>query len=124
MDIRITVEDETFEAQLDEKDAPETVQAIREALPLEASARTWGEEIYFAIPVHVGQENARETVSLGDIGYWPRGNAFCIFYGKTPMTENEEEIVPASPVNLIGWIEDAERLKEHSEGATIRIEAR
>jgi len=121
--ITITVGDETFDATLDQGSAPETVRAILDALPIEGRANTWGDEIYFEIPVETPLENGVETVSKGDLGYWPQGNAFCIFYGRTPMSKNEEEIVPASAVNPIGTIEDPETLKGHSDGEPVRIEA-
>ena len=122
MDITITVGGDEFEATLEEEAAPATVEAIRQALPIEGTAKTWGEEIYFTIPVDVGRENGQETVEVGDLGYWPAGNAFCIFYGKTPMSPNESEIVPASAVNPIGRIEAPERLKGHETGETVRLE--
>lgn len=119
--IRIEVGGEEFDGVLTEDSAPETVGEILDALPLEATARTWGEEIYFEIPVQVGPENGRETVSKGDLGYWPAGSAFCIFYGLTPMSQSEEEIVPASAVNPIGRIENAEALKKHGAGEKVRV---
>lgn len=119
--ILIRVGDEEFEGELTEETAPNTVQKILDALPLEATAKTWGEEIYFSIPVQVAEENGKATVSKGDLGYWPSGNAFCIFYGKTPMSQNEDEIVPASPVNPIGHIENADALKQHSPGETVQV---
>jgi len=81
-----------------------TARAIAAALPLEAKASLWGEEIYFSIPVSMTEENPRRFVKIGDLGYWPPGKAFCIFFGPTPGTEGEK-ILPASPVNLIGKIE-------------------
>ena len=61
-----------------------TAKAIWQALPLEGSANTWGEEIYFRIPVsHTLEPSAKEIVRLGDLGYWPQGEAFCIFFGAT-----------------------------------------
>jgi hypothetical protein len=122
MEVTIVVGEEEFEAVLDEESAPETVRAIGEVLPIEGTASTWGDEIYFTIPVDAGPENGVETVSVGDLGYWPQGNAFCIFYGKTPMSRSKEEIVPASAVNPIGRIEGAERLKQHEEGERVRVE--
>ena len=119
--IKITVGDESYDANLDEETAPETVGAILDALPIEAPAKAWGEEFYFDIPVDVGLENEVETVSVGDLAYWPHGNAFCIFFGKTPMSPSEEEIVPASPVNPVGTIENAEALKSHVPGEQVRI---
>jgi len=78
-----------------------TAKAIWNSLPIEAKVNTWGEEIYFAIPVKKGPEDAVDVVKEGDLGYWPQGNGFCIFFGKTPVSA-ESEIRPASPVNLIG----------------------
>ena len=119
--IKIRVGDEEFDATLTEEGAPGTVAKILEALPIEATAMTWGEEIYFEIPVQAGGENGREIVSKGDLGYWPAGNAFCIFFGKTPMSESEEEIRPASAVNPIGTIENPDALKKHGDGELVRI---
>ena len=84
-------------------DNPETAKAIWEALPLEARANTWGDEIYFSIPVSIEAENPKAVVDLGDLGYWPPGNAFCIFFGPTPMSRGDE-IRPASPVNVFGRV--------------------
>jgi hypothetical protein len=121
--IVIQVGDESFEAELDETRAPNTVRAIVEALPLQARSRQWGDEIYFEVPVDVGREDAQPKVGKGDLGYWPDGNCFCIFYGKTPMSPSEEEIVPASPVNVIGTIQDCEALKEHGSGEDVVVRA-
>ena len=82
---------------------PETARAIWEALPIEARANTWGDEIYFSIPVEAGAENPREVVEMGDLGYWPPGKAFCIFFGRTPASRGDE-IRPASPVNVFGKV--------------------
>ena len=73
-------------------------------MPLNASFNTWGDEIYFTIPVETDlDETAREEVEIGDLGYWPTGKAFCIFFGPTPMS-TEGKIIPASAVNIIGRI--------------------
>jgi len=81
----------------------ESASMIWDALPLEGVAHTWGEEIYFQVPVKIGKENAREVVNPGDITYWPVGNAVCIFFGKTPLSQGDE-IRAASPVNILGRI--------------------
>ena len=81
-----------------------TAKAIWNVLPIEAQANTWGDEIYFSIPVYVEEENAQEIVEKGDLGYWPVGNAFCIFFGRTPASRGDE-IRPASPVNVVGHVE-------------------
>lgn len=80
-----------------------TADAIWNALPIRAQGNTWGDEIYFGIPVKMDPENGREVVDLGDIAYWPPGNAFCIFFGPTPASSGSE-IRPASAVNVVGKI--------------------
>ena len=104
MRIRITTPSsgEVFADLSDEN--PITVQALWNSLPIEARANTWGDEIYFSIPVEAEAENPKEVVELGDLGYWPPGNAFCIFFGPTPASRGDE-IRPASPVNVIGRID-------------------
>ena len=99
-----------------------TADAIWEALPFVANANTWGEEIYFAIPVNLELEQGQEVVELGDLGYWPPGSAFCIFFGPTPMSRGEE-IRPASAVTVFGRVVgDATTLKEVEPGTKIIIE--
>lgn len=101
----------------------ETAQKIAEALPIEAQASTWGDEIYFAIAVSCGDENPSETVEMGDLGYWPPGSAFCIFFGPTPASRGEE-IRPASAVNAIGRVRgDPKVLKAVRSGDEVRVEA-
>ena len=81
-----------------------TAGRVWDALPIEASGSTWGDEIYFRIPVQHREDDAQETVKMGDIGYWPPGQALCLFFGPTPMSTGDE-IRPASPVNVIGRME-------------------
>jgi len=101
MKIRILISDLKVEAELNES---KTAQMIWEALPIEAKANLWGDEIYFSIPVKTGLEKgAKEVVSAGDLGYWPTGHAFCIFFGPTPASRGDE-IRAASAVNLIGKV--------------------
>jgi hypothetical protein len=103
-------------------DSPATVKAIMEALPLEARANTWGDEIYFSIPVDAELENPREVVEMGDLGYWPPGSAFCIFFGRTPASRGAE-IRPASPVNVIGRVDsDPGIFRKVRGGDRVRIE--
>lgn len=117
--IRITAGEVTATAVLNESD---TARAIWEALPITARVNTWGDEIYFGIPVHLDEENAQEIVSMGDLGYWPPGHAMCIFFGRTPMSRGNE-IRPASPVNVWGKIEgDATVFKKVPDGARITVE--
>ncbi len=96
--IVITAGRVSAEARLDDS---KTAATIWSALPIEAKAETWGDEIYFDIDVAVGAESPKEVVEPGDLGYWPPGRAFCIFFGPTPMSRGGE-IRPASPVNVVG----------------------
>ena len=118
--IRIILGDLVMDARLN--DSP-TAQKVWEALPIEASFSTWGDEIYFSIPVAMELESdAQELVQSGDLGYWPSGNAFCIFFGPTPISD-EGEIRPASAVNIIGGISgDSTVLKERLSEKLIRVE--
>lgn len=100
-----------------------TARAIWQALPIQAQASTWGDEIYFSIPVHLPVENGQEVVELGDIGYWPPGNAFCVFFGPTPMSRGDE-IRPASAVNVVGHLEgDPSVFRRVRSGAAVTLEA-
>ena len=99
-----------------------TAEAIWAALPITASANTWGDEIYFTIPVKVELEKGQDLVEVGDLGYWPPGSAFCIFFGPTPMSGGEE-IRPASAVTVFGKVTGAATaLRRVSSGAQITIE--
>ena len=99
-----------------------TADSIWEALPISASASTWGDEIYFRTPVQAEEEDAVETVEMGAVAYWPPGQAICLFFGPTPMSVGNE-IRPASPVNVFGSIEgDPTVLKSVSSGEHIAVE--
>lgn len=117
--ITVKVENIRIDAELDDS---ETARKIWEALPIESKVNTWGDEIYFPIPIKMGLENAKAVVSEGDLGYWPSGTAFCIFFGPTPMSRGEE-IRPASPVNVFGRIiGDSKIFKKATSGANIIVE--
>jgi hypothetical protein len=118
--IRITTEQVSATAVLHQTP---TAEAIWSALPIEARANTWGDEIYFSIPVKVALEkDAQEVVQLGDLGYWPPGTAFCIFFGPTP-TSHGDEIRPASAVNIVGKVHgDPKVFKRVLDGAKVVIE--
>lgn len=99
-----------------------TAHTVWEALPIKVQGERWGGEIYFAIPVSIGPENAREMVEVGDLAYWPPGAAFCIFFGPTPASRGSE-IRPASPVNVFGKIiGDTNVLKQFRSGTEVIIE--
>jgi hypothetical protein len=103
-------------------DSP-TARALAAALPLEGRAQRWGEEIYFSVPVAADlDDTARTVVEVGDLGYWPAGQAFCIFFGPTPGSP-PGEIRPASAVNLVGRLTgDATVLTRVGVGERVRVE--
>jgi hypothetical protein len=110
----------TLEAEAELNDT-RTAQAIWETLPIKGRVNLWGDEIYFSIPFSLEPELGQELVSLGDLGYWPDGNAFCIFFGPTPVSQGDE-IRPASPVTVFGKvIGDATAFKKIAEGMKITI---
>jgi hypothetical protein len=118
--INIIIKDITLEAEL--FDTP-CARAIAGALPISAAPNEWGDEFYFEIPVAEPLDNTATTaVKVGDIGYWPPGNALAIFFGPTPMSKGSDP-VPASAVNLVGAISgDATILKSAKGAKEIRIE--
>ena len=116
--IRITVGGVEVMAALD---ASRTSDLVWEALPVTASCSTWGDEIYFRTDIEAPLEDGREVVDLGDVGYWPPGQALCLFFGPTPASLGDE-IRPASAVNVVGRIEgDPTVLKRVQSGAKILV---
>lgn len=109
-------------AELLEGKNTKTSEALWSALPIEGSANRWGDEIYFGIPVTVGLEEAQQAVDVGDIGYWPPGKAFCIFFGPTPASKGKEPRA-ASPVNVFARIVgDPLIFRKVKDGDKVRIE--
>lgn len=101
MKIKITIGSLEALAELDET---VTARQIWDSLPWSGPFSTWGDEIYFFIPVEAPlDETAREWVEVGELGYWPSGRAFCIFFGPTPIS-TKDKIIPASAVNIIGRV--------------------
>jgi len=99
-----------------------TADAIWQALPLDGNIHTWGEEIYFSIPVKIELEAGQEVVDPGDLGYWPPGSAFCIFFGPTPMSRGSE-IRAASPVNVFGsLVDDPKVFRKVKDGEKVVVE--
>ena len=119
---RIRITAGAIQAEGELADNP-TGRMVAEALPISASARTWGDEIYFPIPVEAELEGGKEVVEMGDLGYWPPGNAFCIFFGPTPASRGTE-IRPASAVTIIGRVDgDATVFRAAASGETVVVEA-
>ena len=107
-----------LDAELNDTAAAE---AIWNALPISAPGNTWGDEIYFRIPVAAEPEDLQEIVDFGDLAYWPPGSAFCIFFGPTPASRGDE-IRPASHVAVIGRIVgNAALLREVPAGAQVTV---
>jgi len=93
--------------------APRTVDTLVRKLPIEGRAALWKEEVYFEIPIKMGEEKAKPTVESGTIAFWPMGSALCIFYGKSQ---------PYSPVNILGKItSNLELFKQVKSGLTIKV---
>ena len=117
----ITIFTEGISLPAELNDSP-TARRIWEALPIEGRASTWGDEIYFEIPVVADQEpDARAEVEVGELGYWPVGHAVCIFFGPTPVSTDERPRA-YSPVNILGHVVgDATRLRAMRSGARVRI---
>ena len=108
--------------QAELNDGP-TAQKIWQALPIEGRANTWGDEVYFEIHVSAEPEpDARAQVEVGELGYWPMGSAFCIFFGPTPVSTDERPRA-YSPVNILGRVlGDAKLFKVVKNGDAIGIE--
>jgi len=94
--------------------APRTVDTIVRKLPVEGRAALWKEEVYFEIPIKMGEEKARAKVETGAVAFWPMGSALCVFYGQSQ---------PYSPVSVLGKItRNLELFKQVKSGATIKVE--
>jgi len=118
--INIMIKDIILEAEF--FDTP-CARAIAGALPIIAVPNEWGDEFYFEIPVaETLDDTATNAVKVGDIGYWPPGNALAIFFGPTPMSKGSDP-VPASAVNMVGAVNGDASILKRAKGATeIRIE--
>ena len=117
--IRIETGDISLVAELNGSD---TAISIYNMLPLSGMANTWGDEVYFTIPFHINQaSDARQEVGIGDLGFWPVGDAFCIFFGPTPVSTDQRPRA-ASPVNILGRIlGDATQFRAVRHGTPVQI---
>jgi len=110
--VRILIEEAAIELA-GELNASSTATALWDALPLESVAQTWGEEVYFSVPLSCPLDDAQATVPSGAVGYWPPGRAVCLFFGQQPV----------SPVNVIGVLQgDPAVLGAVRDGQTVRVE--
>ncbi len=117
--IKITVGDMELEGELSDTDCAEKIKVN---LPFESKFQTWGDEFYFSIGLEMGlDDTAKQEVEIGTIGYWPSGEALAIFFGPTPASTGEKPVA-ASDVNVVGEVDDAERLKEAKDAGKIRVE--
>lgn len=117
--IKIKVGKVEMEAKLNESVVAHKIWQI---LPIKAKANIWGEEIYFEIPLAAKMENPQKEVETGDLGYWPPGNAFCIFFGMTPAS-TPGHIRPASEVEVFGKVlGNPKKFSQITFGETILIE--
>jgi hypothetical protein len=121
--ISLRVNDMEFEGVIDSSRSPRTAEAFLESLPIVAHPVSWGGEIYFGVGFHEDDEHATSAISIGDIAFWPPGDVVCIFFGPTPASTGAEP-VPASPVNIIGVVNGAERIASAGSVGTITIEKR
>lgn len=120
---KILIRSGDIEMSAELNDSP-TSLALWAVLPLSATANTWGDEVYFEVPVNQKLDATASTVvKVGDLGYWPSGRAFCIFFGPTPISRGDE-IRPASAVNVIGEVMgDARAFKAVRDGDLIELDA-
>ncbi len=119
--IRFEIGSVSLDAEL--LDTP-TARAIARSLPISASAMTWGEEVYFDVPVEVATEpDARAVVTPGEIAYWPAGPAIAIGFGRTPISKGNETRL-ASPCNVFAKaLGDVKALKAIRAGTAIKVTA-
>ena len=116
----ITITADTVEPTAELNDSA-TADAIWRALPISSPGNTWGDEIYFRVPVQAEGQDLHEVVDFGDLAFWPPGNAFCIFFGPTPASRGDE-IRAASGVEVVGRIaEGAEQLRQVPSGTTVTV---
>ncbi|MEK6853000.1 MAG: cyclophilin-like fold protein [Nanoarchaeota archaeon] len=120
MKIKIKIKEGEVIAELNKS---KTAREIFKILPIRTRAERWCDEIYFDIPLKLEVENPQKYVKLGDLAFWLEGSCFCIFFGKTPISKNIEQIKPASEVNVFGKIlEGMEILKRFKDRDEIVIE--
>jgi hypothetical protein len=123
--IEFTDSGKTTYIELDDSQSPKTVKAILDNLPIKVKINRWGDELYTdKTPIVAEEENAQSVVKPLDVAYWPEGNALCLFYGSTPISKSPDEILPYSPVNIIGKIITKDDiLEEFKDNSTVVIKS-
>ena len=117
----ITPETGVLKALIDIKINPQTANSILHALPIVGSVRRWGNELYFSTPIQIAPENGQEIMEIGDLAFWPSGQAICIFFGPTPVSTDQKPRA-ASSVNRFGrLLTTPASLSNVPEGARIEI---
>lgn len=120
MKVVFRAESASFDAELNDSPAAKAIAGI---LPLESTASSWGDEIYFGIGVDCPVGERTMELKAGDIGYWPQGRCLCVFFGPTPASEGNKP-VPASPVVVVGKTgAPQELLRKITDGETITVTA-
>ena len=117
--------DKAIHVGLDASHSPKTVQALLDILPIKVKIYRWGDELYTEkTPIAAYEENAKSIVNVLDVAYWPEGGAICLFFGPTPISKSPDEILPYSPVNIVGKvISEDDILDEIKNETTVTIEA-
>ena len=102
-----------------------TARTIHKSLPIESTAQTWGDEVYFEVPIDAEPEaNAKEVVEPGEIAFWVEGRCVAIGIGRTPVSQSNE-IRLAARVNILAITShDVKKMSAVRSGQTIRIEKR
>lgn len=117
--IQITLGEWVLTATFEDNDAANAIYGV---LPLELPFQTWGDEIYFPVPVELKASGGNERVDVGDLAFWPPGKAFCIFYGPTPASMDERPCA-ASEVIVFGKIDGDATVLRGANAKTVRVEA-
>ena len=119
MKVKIEVGGQSLEAELFDT---ELGRMVGDILPIEGHASSWGDELYFSMDIDWDPANPQEEMEIGDLAFWPPGNAFCIFYGPTPASLGSEPRI-ASPGEVFGRITGDATALRGSRGGRITVTA-
>jgi hypothetical protein len=123
LSLSIKLESEHSQVTL-ELDDDHVTESLIDNLPFESRISTWGGEIYFPVPADWKPKTLTHEVEIGDVAYWPDGQSIAVFFGPTPMSEDNGKPVPADDVQLIGSVkEDPKQLQKFDAGEDITISA-